>query len=68
MEWLLAHADDLEMAPECVSADSTNTTEPNSGAGEAAGAVAGASASSSTTDPTSDESTQEVKSFKCEEW
>ncbi|XP_031631865.1 UBX domain-containing protein 1-B [Contarinia nasturtii] len=31
MEWLLAHSDDAEIAPECVSADSTNTTESNVG-------------------------------------
>lgn len=57
MEWLLAHSDDAELAPECVSADSTNTTEPIPSTAEA-----GAS-SSSTTEPT-----PEVKSFKCEEW
>lgn len=64
MEWLLAHADDLVMAPECVSADSTNTTEPNSGGAEAGDAAIAAGASSSSTESTS----EEVKSFKCEEW
>lgn len=64
MEWLLAHSDEAEIAPECVSADSTNATEstPSSDMGAEGGAEAGASTSS-----TSD-SAQEVKSFKCEEW
>lgn len=56
MEWLLAHCDDSEVAPECVSADSTNSTEAN------VGAEAGASSSGST------EPTPQVKSFKCEDW
>lgn len=58
MEWLLAHSDDSEVAPECVSADSTNTTEPI-----LTTAVADAGASSSSSEPA-----PEVKSFKCEEW
>lgn len=57
MEWLLAHSGESEVAPESVSADSTNTAEPN-----AIGEAAVASGSSST------EPTAEVKSFKCEEW
>lgn len=57
MEWLLAHSDESEVAPECVSADSTNTTEPIP-----TSADAGASSSST------NELTPEVKSFKCEEW
>lgn len=56
MEWLLAHSDDSEVVPECVSADSTNSTEVN--------AIGDAGASSSS----SSELTPEVKSFKCEEW
>lgn len=61
MEWLLAHSDDAEVAPECVSADSTNTAEP-----AAVDAGASSSSSSATNEPA--QSPQEVKSFKCEEW
>lgn len=66
MEWLLAHSDDTEVAPECVSADSTNATDPSLGGAEAAaggGDSGGASSSSGTI-----ETTPEVKSFKCEDW
>lgn len=59
MEWLLAHADDAEVAPECAAADSTNTNEQNAVAG-----VDNNGASSSD----ADNSQAEVKSFKCEEW
>lgn len=60
MEWLLAHSDDAEVAPECVSADSTNIAEP-------AAVDAGASSSSSGTNEPA-QNPQEVKSFKCEDW
>lgn len=60
MEWLFAHSDDVEIAPECVSADSTNATESTSSSDM--GAEGGASSSST------NDSMQEVKSFKCEEW
>lgn len=61
MEWLLAHSDDTEMAPaQCVSADSTNSAEPN------VCAEAGASSSSSSLGTI--ETTSEVKSFKCDDW
>lgn len=60
MEWLLAHADDAEVAPECAAADSTNTNEPNTIA--AVGVDNGASSSDAAN------SEAEVKSFKCEEW
>ncbi|XP_055310578.1 UBX domain-containing protein 1 [Sitodiplosis mosellana] len=59
MEWLLAHSDESEVAPECVSADSTNTAESAPVTGDAG-------ASSSGTNEVAQEP-QEVKSFKCEE-
>lgn len=58
MEWLLAHADDAEVAPECAAADSTNTNEQNTVAGVDNGASSSDAANSQA----------EVKSFKCEEW
>lgn len=61
MEWLLAHADDTSIAPECVSADSTNTTEQTAASGSNNGA---SSSSSNVTEST----TPGAKSFKCEEW
>lgn len=67
MEWLLAHSDDTEVVPECVSADSTNSTESNPVADTGAGVGASASASSSSTNEPTPE-VGEVKSFKCEEW
>lgn len=57
MEWLLAHSDDTEVMPECVSADSTNTTETVQQTGDGS-----ASGSTSTSE------LAEVKSFKCEDW
>lgn len=62
MEWLLAHSDDSEVIPECVSADSTNSTETIQQND------AGASSSSAIESTESTESTAEVKSFKCEDW
>lgn len=58
MEWLLAHVDDAEIAPECAAADSTNTNEHT--------ATAGIDNGASTSDAANLQA--EVKSFKCEEW
>lgn len=58
MEWLLAHADEVDVAPECVSADSSTNTNEQTLSNNDNGA-----SSSSSSDPM-----PEVKSFKCEEW
>lgn len=65
MEWLLAHAGDMNAVTERVIADSTNTTEQSTtdggvGGESAADDVSGGSDSASTS--------AEVKSLKCEEW
>lgn len=65
MEWLLAHAGDMNATTERVIADSTNTNEQSTidggvGSEIAADGVSGGSDSASTSG--------EVKSLKCEEW
>lgn len=82
MEWLLAHAGEMDATTECVSADSTNATEHSvtdggvgTGAGAAGAAGAGASIGadagtdvSATAVGSASTSADVAKSLKCEDW
>lgn len=66
MEWLLAHSDDAEVAPETVASDSPATTAAAQSTSSSSNEAAAIDSNQVST--TDSETAPEAKSLKCDEW